>query len=70
MRKSLVLGDITDSELEEFNTATETMRRNRLRFASTEDVDSYFQFLEDRQALFNTSQTIHRECSIEKSHIL
>ena len=70
MRKSLVLGDITDSELEEFNTATETMRRNRRSSAGTEDVDSYLQFLEGRQALFNTPQRIHRKCPIEKSHIL
>lgn len=70
MRKSLVLGDITEAELDEFNSATETMRLNSLHFASTEDVDGYLQFLEERQALFNTSQRIHRKCPIEKSHIL
>ena len=70
MRKSVVLGDITESELEEFNSATETMRRMRCRFASAEAVDSYLQFLEDRQALFNTSQKTHRKCPVEKSHIL
>lgn len=70
MRKSLVLGDITDAELAEFNTATEKMRRNKLRLHVAEDVDSYLQFLEERQALFNTSQRINRKCPIEKSHIL
>lgn len=67
MRKSLVLGDTTEAELEEFNSATETMRRNRIHFTRLEDVDGYLQFLEERQALFNTSQRIHRKCPIEKS---
>lgn len=70
MRKSLVLGDITEAELAAFNTATETMRRNKRHLPSAEDVDSYLQFLEERQALFNTSQRINRKCPIEKSHIL
>lgn len=70
MKESLVIGNLTEAELKEFNSATETMRQNRLRFARAEDVDSYLQFLEDRQALFNTSQRIHRKCPVEKSHIL
>ncbi|MBI4689878.1 MAG: hypothetical protein HY754_06390 [Nitrospirae bacterium] len=70
MRKSVVLGDITEDELEEFNTATETMRRNRPRLTGVEAVDTYLQFLEDRQSLFNISKRIHRKCPIEKSRIL
>jgi len=69
MRKSVVLGDITEAELEKFKTATETMRRNRRRSAGTEDIESYLQFLGDRQALFNTPIKI-RKCPIEKSRIL
>jgi len=40
------------------------MRRNRRSSAGTEDVDSYLQFLEERQALFNTPPRIHRKCPI------
>jgi hypothetical protein len=70
MRKSVVLGDITEAELEKFNTATETIRRNRPHLTSAEAVDTYLQFLEDRQSLFNISKRIHRKCPIEKSYIL
>ncbi len=70
MRKSVVLGDITEAELEELNNATETMRRKSRGSARAGDIEGYLQFLEDRQALFNTSQRTHRKCPIEKSHIL
>jgi len=69
MRKSVVLGDVTEAELEKFNAATETMRLKSRRSAGAVDVDSYLQFLEDRHALFNIPIKI-RKCPIEKSNIL
>ncbi|MBF0557856.1 MAG: hypothetical protein HQL08_03645 [Nitrospirae bacterium] len=59
MRESLVLGNLTQDEIEELNIATEAMRRNRLqRPATIGDVDSYLQFLDDRQELFGHSAKI------------
>jgi len=69
MRKSVVLGDVTEAELEKFNAATETMRQKSRRSAGAADIESYLQFLEDRQALFNTPIKI-RKCPVEKSSIL
>ena len=70
MRKSVILGDVTDAEMAGFNEATENMRRKSRGSAKAGDIEEYLQFLEDRQALFNISQRIHRKCPIEKSYIL
>ncbi len=73
MTKSLVLGDLTEAEIEDLNRATEAMRRNRLqRPARMGDVDSYLQFLEDRRELFGYSAKIvaHPLLVINESSIL
>ena len=73
MTESLALGDLTEAEIEELNRATEAMRRNRLqRPAIAGDVDSYLQFLEDRQELFGYSarKVTHPPLVINESSIL
>lgn len=56
MTESLALGNLTEAEIEELNSATEAMRRNRLQQPATAgDVDSYLQFLDDRRELFGQS---------------
>lgn len=72
MKKSSVLNDnLSPSEVEEFNRATEAMRRNRLqRFGTAGDIDGYLQFLEERQELFSTAPKKKKILIIEKSNIL
>ena len=71
-KKSSVLSDdLSPSEKEEFNRATEAMRQNSLqRFGTAGDIDGYLQFLEERQELFGSSTKTVKKLIIEKSRIL
>lgn len=72
MKKSSVLNDeISPSEVEELNRASDEMRRNRLqRFGIVGDVDGYLQFLEERQELFGAPPKTVKRLFIEKSSML
>jgi hypothetical protein len=72
MKRSSVLNDeLSPSEIEEFNRATDAMRRNRLeRFSEVGDIDGYLQFLEERQELFGPQPKTFKRLFIDKSNIL
>ncbi len=73
MAESLALGNLAQAEIEELNSATEAMRRNRLqRHAIVGDVDGYLQFLDDREEFFGYYSNIvtHPPLVINASSIL